>query len=127
MTTKQYVIKFGLNSLESDTFDRDGFLSDLEKEFLDRLETTRIARERMGVEFTFHIFQHIIKEMQDKFWAISNKKVGKPFTMDLFSAFYAKAVIPVREKMFPEIHKIISAKREAILKGEREPRNLDNK
>lgn len=122
MTTKQYVIKFGLNSLESEKFDRDGFLKDFEKEFLDRVETTRIARENMKLEFTFHIFQHIIKEMQDKFWAISNKKVGKPFTMDLFSAFYAMSVIPIREKMFPEIHRIISQKREAIIKGEREPK-----
>ena len=76
-----------------------------------------IARVNKGMDFPFKVFQELVKEMQTKFWSISNKKVGKPFTPELFSAFYASAVIPAREKYFPEEHAAIVAKREKYLES----------
>lgn len=115
MTTKQYVKKYHLDVLkENHTFNRDEFLGDLRNEFLERIQITRTAREKTKTPFTFDIFQNIVKEMQNKFWAISNKVAGSSLTGELFSAFYAMAVIPARKEMFPEEHERITARREKI-------------
>lgn len=119
MTTKQWIKKFNLDSLECDPINRE-ILRELNKEFLERLQTVQMERERKNLEFTFNIFQNVVTEMQAKFWAISNKKVGKPFTQELFSAFYASTVIPNRKKLFPEEHAKITARREARAIKERE-------
>lgn len=120
MTTKQWIKKFNLDSLECDPINREEILRELNKEFLERLQTVQMERERKNLEFTFNIFQNVVTEMQAKFWAISNKKVGKPFTQELFSAFYASTVIPNRKKLFPEEHAKITARREARAIKERE-------
>lgn len=119
MKTKDYIKKFRMDE-ENFEFDRDEFLKELNKEFLDRLELTQKYRELNKMDFPFKVFQEIVKEMQSKFWAISNKKVGKPLTPELFSAFYAYAVIPAREKYFPKEHAEISKRREEIKKRQEE-------
>lgn len=113
LTTKQWVKKFNFSSLECDPINREEILRELNKEFLERLQIAQNNRVKRELEFTFNIFQNVVTEMQAKFWAISNKKVGKPFTQELFSAFYATSVIPNRKKMFPEEHAKITARREA--------------
>lgn len=120
MTTKQWVKKFNFSSLECDPINREEILRELDKEFLERLQTAQNDRDKRGFEFTFNIFQNVVTEMRAKFWAISNKKVGKPFTQELFSAFYATSVIPNRKKMFPEEHAKITARREARAAKEKE-------
>lgn len=116
MKTKDYVNNFKLY-LEDYEFNREEFIGALGKEFLDRLELTYTARINKGMDFPFKVFQELVKEMQTKFWSISNKKVGKPFTPELFSAFYASSVIPARKKYFPEEHAAIVAKREKYLEN----------
>jgi hypothetical protein len=116
MKTKDYIKEFKLD-LENYEFNREEFIRALGKEFLDRLELIHIARVNKGMDFPFKVFQELVKEMQTKFWSISNKKVGKPFTPELFSAFYASAVIPAREKYFLEEHAAIVAKREKYLES----------
>lgn len=105
MNTKTYIKTFHLD--REGNFNRKAFMKVFSDEFLERLESTRIARINQGLEFEFRIFLNIVKEMQNKFWAISNKKVGEPFTKDFFGWFYSNTVIPARKKYFPdEDHKI---------------------
>ena len=77
MEAIDYVKLFKLDQ-ENYDFKREEFISELGKEFLDRLELIHIARVNKGMDFPFKVFQELVKEMQTKFWSISNKKVGKP-------------------------------------------------
>ena len=118
MTTIQYIKKFKLDDANySNHFNTDLFLQDLNEEFLARIEREKAERKKAGLEYSFRIFQVIIQEMQNKFCAISNKKVGGPLRPELWNAFYAKYIITVREKDFPEEHAKIQAKREAYEKN----------
>lgn len=83
MKTKDYIKEFKLD-LENYEFNREEFIRALGKEFLDRLKLIHIARVNKGMDFPFKVFQELVKEMQTKFWSISNKKVGNPFTPELF-------------------------------------------
>ena len=65
----------------------------------------------MKVQFTYEKFLHAVKEQQDKFWSISNKKAGEPFSEKLFSAFFALHVIPIRANLFPNLHAELEEKR----------------
>lgn len=118
MTTKQYIKKFRLDNADySNHFNTDLFLQDLNQEMLDRVEREKAERKKASLEYSYRIFQVIIQEMQTKFCAISNKKVGGPLRPELWNAFYAKYIIPIREKDFPEEHAKIQAKREAYEKN----------
>lgn len=122
MKTADYVRQFKLD-VEGFEFNREEFVKALGKEFKERLEATITACRKLPTEFTFEKFLHCIKEQEDKFWAISNKKVGEPLTQGLFSAFFATQVIPIRKKLFPEIHAQIEKNRlEAKARREEEER-----
>lgn len=113
MTTKEYVKRFKLD-LENYEFNREDFLKALKDEFLERVILTKESREKSNLQFTYNIFQSLVKEIQSKFWAISNKKAGKPFTKELFGAFYAMAIVDIRTKFFPEEQKMIEDRRRNI-------------
>ena len=113
MTTKEYVKRFKLD-LENYEFNRGDFLKALKDEFLERVILTKESREKSNLQFTYNIFQSLVKEIQSKFWAISNKKAGKPFTKELFGAFYAMAIVDIRTKFFPEEQKMIEDRRRNI-------------
>lgn len=115
MNTSWYVKKYKLDTEKSDKFNREEFVNDLGKEFTEQLENTILARKKYDLSMDFKIFQQIVKNMQAKFNAISNKKLGKPLTEGLFSAFYATVVIPARAKYFPKEHEEISTKRDMYL------------
>ena len=114
MKTQEYVKQFKLDR-EHYNFNREKFMEAFGREFKDRIEATLTACKKMQVQFTYEKFLHAIKEQQDKFWNISNKKVGEPFSEGLFSAFFALHVIPLRASLFPNIHdKLEEKRREAI-------------
>lgn len=113
MTTKEYVKRFKLD-LENYEFNREDFLKALKDEFLERVILTKESREKSNLQFTYNIFQSLVKEIQSKFWAISNKKAGKPFTKELFGAFYAMAIVDIRTKFFPKEQKMIEDRRRNI-------------
>lgn len=126
MKTKEYVKQFKLDR-EHYNFNREKFMEAFGQEFKDRIEATITACKKMQVQFTYEKFLHAIKEQQDKFWNISNKKVGEPFSEGLFSAFFALHVIPLRASLFPNIHAKLEKKRkkaiergDAKIKAERE-------
>ena len=108
MKTKDYVIEFGLD-LENFEFDRNSFLSSLNNDLLDSLPKYGIGVE--GLEPSYPKFKTCIKEIEVKFWSISNKKAGKPFSPKLWSAFFAIYIIPLRAKYFPEIAARIDEKK----------------
>lgn len=113
MKTQEYVKQFKLDR-EHYNFNREKFMEAFGQEFNDRIEATITACKKMQVQFTYEKFLHAIKEQQDKFRSISNKKVGEPFSEGLFSAFFALHVIPLRASLFPNIHAELEKKRKAI-------------
>lgn len=106
MKTIDYIKKYGLdkNNKSLSKLEKDEFFKDLEKELLERIQ----ERERNYTEdnLPYRIFQILVKQVNDKFWAISNKKKGIAFTFELWNAFFAIKVIPIRNKYFPEMEKI---------------------
>lgn len=124
MKTQEYVKQFKLDR-EHYNFNREKFMEAFGQEFNDRIEATITACKKMQVQFTYEKFLHAVKEQQDKFWNISNKKIGEPFSEGLFSAFFALHVIPLRASLFPNLHteleeKRRKAKRDAKIKAELE-------
>lgn len=127
MKTKQYVDEFHLDN-PNYRFNRKEFMRVFSEEFNQRVEATMDACKRMDVKFSYEKFQHIIKEQQDKFWNISNKKAGEPLTEGLFSAFFAIHVVPLRAKLFPEVHEKIEKLRaeQALKEQEKHSKDLDD-
>lgn len=105
MKTIDYIKKYGLdkNNKSLSKLEKDEFFKDLEKELLERIQ----EKEKNYTEdnLPYRIFQILVKQVNDKFWAISNKKKGIAFTFELWNAFFAIKVIPIRNKYFPEMEK----------------------
>ena len=78
MTTKDYIKTFNLDK-ENIVLNTGEFIKALDFEFLEKLLIVKNFRENNNLTFSFHIFQNLVKEMNRKFWAISNKKVGVSF------------------------------------------------
>lgn len=110
MKTNEYVKKFKLDK-ENYNFNREKFMEAFGQEFKDRIEAMVTACKKLKVQFTYEKFIHAVKEQQDKFQSISNKKVGEPFSEKLFSAFFALHVIPLRANLFPNLHAELEEKR----------------
>lgn len=106
MKTNDYIKKYGLdkNNKSLSKLEKDEFFKDLEKELLERIQER--ARNYTEDNLPYRIFQILVKQVNDKFWAISNKKKGIAFTFELWNAFFAIKVIPIRNKYFPEMEKI---------------------
>jgi hypothetical protein len=117
MKTAEYVKQFKLDT-PNYNFNRKKFMEAFGQEFKDRIEAMITACKKMQVQFTYEKFLHAIKEQQDKFWNISNKKLGEPFSEGLFSAFFALHVIPLRATLFPNIHAELEKERQRALERE---------
>ena len=105
MKTIDYIKKYGLdkNNKSLSKLEKDEFFKDLEKELLERIQER--AKNYTEDNLPYRIFQNLVKQVNDKFWAISNKKKGIAFTFELWNAFFAIKVIPIRNKYFPEMEK----------------------
>lgn len=110
MKTNEYIKQFKLDK-ENYNFNREKFMEAFGQEFKDRIEAVITACKKMKVQFTYEKFLHAVKEQQDKFQSISNKKAGEPFSEKLFSAFFALHVIPLRASLFPNLHTELEEKR----------------
>jgi hypothetical protein len=115
MKTNEYVKQFKLDR-ENYNFNRKKFMEAFGQEFKDRIEAMITACQKMKVQFTYEKFLHAVKEQQDKFQGISNKKAGEPFSEKLFSAFFALHVIPIRANLFPNLHAELEEKRKKAIK-----------
>lgn len=114
MKTNEYVKQFKLDR-ENYNFNREKFMEAFGQEFKDRIEAMITACQKMKVQFTYEKFLHAVKEQQDKFRSISNKKAGEPFSEKLFSAFFALHVIPIRANLFPNLHAELEEKRKKAI------------
>lgn len=110
MKTNEYVKQFKLDK-ENYNFNREKFMEAFGQEFKDRIEAMVTACKKMKIQFTYEKFLHAVKEQQDKFQSISNKKAGEPFSEKLFSTFFALHVIPLRANLFPNLHAELEEKR----------------
>lgn len=122
MEAIDYVKLFKLDQ-ENYEFKREEFISELGKDFLDYCQTTTIGiNEKTGTLY-YYRFKEIVKNFETKFWAISELKVGEPFTQKLWNAFFATQVVPIRKKLFPAIQSMIES-----LKGiqDRQDKKLSN-
>lgn len=63
---------------------KDEFFKDLEKELLERIQE---REKNYPGDLPYKIFQNLVKQVNDKFRAISNKKKGIAFTFELWNAF----------------------------------------
>lgn len=126
-TTKEFINEFKLNE-ENFEFNREDFLAELNKYFLEILYKSISKNELQNPydslisyaqsgKFTWEMFKHAVKQVEQKFWAISNKKVGLPFSKKLWGAFYAIYIIKVRSDLFPKIEAEIKFKREKRIKN----------
>lgn len=104
MKTIDYIKKYGLdkNNKSLSKLEKDEFFKDLEKELLERIQE---REKNYPGDLPYKIFQNLVKQVNDKFRAISNKKKGIAFTFELWNAFFAIKVIPIRNKYFPEMEK----------------------
>ena len=114
MKTNEYVKQFKLDR-ENYNFNREKFMEAFGQEFKYRIEAMITACQKMKVQFTYEKFLHAVKEQQDKFQSISNKKAGEPFSEKLFSAFFALHVIPIRANLFPNLHAELEEKRKKAI------------
>lgn len=114
ISTKEFIGKFKLDQ-ENYEFNREDFLKELNNYFLELLEKNHIGANSKSPRWG--LFKQTLKMVEKKFWSISNKKVGKPFSKDLWSAFYAVYVVPKRAQCFPEIELEIKNKRAQYKKG----------
>lgn len=129
MKTNEYVKQFKLDR-ENYNFNREKFMEAFGQEFKDRIEAMITACQKMKVQFTYEKFLHAVKEQQDKFRSISNKKAGEPFSEKLFSAFFALHVIPIRANLFPNLHAELEEKRKKAdekIKAELEAKEKEEK
>lgn len=117
-TTKEFIEQFGFNK-ENNSFNRVDFLLELNEFFLELLfnssnikfnpgdsNTSKLEVLEKEVKISkdnkFQIFRSVVKQTEKKFWAISNKKVGKPLTPNLWKAFWAVYIVPVMKQLFPD-------------------------
>lgn len=103
MKTNEYVKQF---KLDRENYNSTGkkFMEAFGQEFKDRIEAMITACQKMKVSSHTKNSSMPVKEQQDKFQSISNKKAGEPFSEKLFSAFFALHVIPIRANLFPNLH-----------------------
>lgn len=105
-STKYFVGKHRLDQ-ENFEFSREDFLSDLNQDFLELLNTSANNPVAITPEnFPYPKFRVVVKQMEQKFWAISNKKIGQPFSKNLWSAFYAIYIVPKRDDIYPKVDKV---------------------
>lgn len=112
MTTKEYIKKYHLQEVNFN-LNFDKFLKDFIAEFNERIDRTIAERKKADLDFSFNIFQNLIKEMQTKFNSISAHTLGC-LPISIWNGFYAKGVIPARAKYFPVEHAEINARRELL-------------
>lgn len=121
MEAIDYVKLFKLDQ-ENYDFKREEFISELGKEFLDYCQTTTIGIDKKTGNIYYYRFREIVKNFETKFWAISELKIGEPLTQKLWNAFFATQVVPLRQRLFPKVQKLIEEQK-GIIQNDPRPGN----
>lgn len=118
--TQYYIKKFKLDQ-ENFQFNRQEFIDELSKNFLERIDRYPHKNPKTNC-ITYRNFKAVVNYYRDLYNDISYFKVGKPLTQGLWCAFYAQTVIPKRKALFPrvqdkiEIYKANTLGNSAIIK-----------
>lgn len=92
MKSKEFISKYKFDE-DSEKFDRNGFISDLEFEFASLLQTGKAKERLLG-------FENATRALRMKWDAISRKsKNGLP--ENLWKFFFDTHIAPTREALFP--------------------------
>lgn len=126
MEAIDYVKLFKLDQ-ENFDFKREEFISELGKEFLEYCQTTTIGRNNKSGIIYYYRFREIVKNFESKFWAISELKVGEPLSQKLWNAFFATQVVPLRERLYPKMQKMIEEQRQLNSHSKQDKKSSDPK
>lgn len=126
MEAIDYVKLFKLDQ-ENFDFKREEFISELGKEFLEYCQTTTIGRDNKSGIIYYYRFREIVKNFESKFWAISELKVGEPLSQKLWNAFFATQVVPLRQRLFPKVQKLIEEQRQLNSHSKQDKKSSDPK
>ena len=126
MEAIDYVKLFKLDQ-ENFNFKREEFISELGKEFLEYCQTTTIGRDNKSGIIYYYRFREIVKNFESKFWAISELKVGEPLSQNLWNAFFAIQVVPLRRRLYPKMQKRIEEQRQLNSHSKQDKKSSDPK
>lgn len=104
MTAIDFILKFKMDQKNYE-FNRQEFLNEFSKNFLDRVKNCPSINPKTGIIY-YSSFKQLVKEADDLFFHISQLS-SKSLTKGLWNAFFVNVVVPYRKTYFPEIQKII--------------------
>ena len=98
MKTIDYIKKYGLdkNNKSLSKLEKDEFFKDLEKELLERIQE---REKNYPGDLPYKIFQNLVKQVNDKFWAISNKKKGIAFVGPVITYSFLQSIGMVNDHL----------------------------
>lgn len=108
-----YIKKFRLDQ-SNYQFNREEFISELGKDFLEYTQNTTIGINPDTNTIYYYRFREIVKNFEEKFWSISSLKPGEPFSKKLWGAFFVTQVVPLRKRLFPKMQALIEEQRNKI-------------
>lgn len=98
-----YIKRLGMDDPAlCDKFNRPDFLRLFNTDFIEH-----INRIEENHEISYIEFKDLVRAFENKFNTISSLKAGRPLTKNLWNAFYARFIIPLRAKYFPLTHRRI--------------------
>lgn len=95
-----YIKQFRLDQVNYD-FNRQEFIDELSRNFLERLKTYPYKNPKTNC-VTYNNFKRIITMFYTLYQSI-NASVGNKLTPGLWGAFYAQTVIPLRKSLYPRV------------------------
>lgn len=102
-----WVKKFKMDQ-ENYFFNRQEFINELTKEFLEAVQNYPIKNPKTNA-ISYNNFKRVISTFRNLWEQISLQKVGKPLSEGLWNAFYAQAIIPQRKILYPRVQDKINA------------------
>ena len=102
-----WVKKFKMDQ-ENYFFNRQEFINELTKEFLEAVQNYPIKNPKNNA-ISYNNFKRVISTFRNLWEQISLQKVGKPLSEGLWNAFYAQAIIPQRKILYPRVQDKINA------------------
>ena len=98
--TLYYIKRFRL-AQENYEFNRQDFIDELSRNFLERLKTYPYKNPKTNC-ITYHNFKRII-DMFHNLCLDINKAVGNKLSQGLWNAFYAQTIVPLRKSLYPRV------------------------
>ena len=104
METKDYVKIFRLDQ-ENFQFNRGEFMNKMGEDLLEVCQRQQKINPSTG-HIYYSDFKKVVKYFEDKFNEISRQSI-RPLSQNLWKAFFATQVVPIRKTWYPEIQKMI--------------------